>query len=311
MFFDKNKNEAMVASLSISPLHWSHSLTRWIILIASIILIFNTLGVAWRHFLPRKQSLNQSRASLVTKGTQSIIKDLKEHRGDIKTLAMVPFAYEPSDTLSDAIRNEINVSGLFDLCEKTFMNRMCDFFRVRQHSSDSLKSAVKLGLRKDADAVLYGAVRQFETFDGKSILIVDYHLVDPKTEVILHENTYDSTANAVTEETTSFADITTDLVTDSEGMYFKLHRLGSWLLITLLLPIFTINFLSIMTEKRSNLINAFILAIYTLIDIILAWLLVSPNHFSWGTMALFLILSIGAFFYNVQMMTVALRRVVP
>jgi hypothetical protein len=84
------------------------------------------------------------------------------------------------------------------------------------------------------------------------------------------------------------------------------QRLLGWLLAVLLLPVFTINFMRAMFHRNSNRSNAFVLAVYTLADALLAWLLVGGALSSWWTVAIFILAVAAAFAYNIRIMTFVL-----
>jgi hypothetical protein len=75
----------------------------------------------------------------------------------------------------------------------------------------------------------------------------------------------------------------------------------------LLLPVLTINFLRAICRRQSNRANALALAGYTLVDALLAWLLVGAGLSSGWTVAVFIIAVAAAFAYNVRMMTFAVK----
>lgn len=138
------------------------------------------------------------------------------------------------------------------------------------------------------------------------MIYVDYHLIDCRTGETVYSGVYDNRT-----ETPAFAAIpvaVSDLVSAVPTGVSGLLRFFGWLLIVLLLPVFTIHFLVVMTEKRSNRINAFVLITYTGIGAILAWILTVPNRESYASLALFGLLCLLAFWYNVQMMSFAVRQ---
>ena len=75
----------------------------------------------------------------------------------------------------------------------------------------------------------------------------------------------------------------------------------------MLLPVFTIAFIRTMVRKGSNKTNAFVLAIYTLVDALLAWLLVGAALTSWFPVVVFIIAVAVAFLYNVRIMSFAVK----
>jgi hypothetical protein len=81
----------------------------------------------------------------------------------------------------------------------------------------------------------------------------------------------------------------------------------AWAVLVLLLPVFSITFIRTMVRKSSNRINAFVLAIYTAVDAILAWLMVGASLVGGGAIVAFVGGVAVAAAYNVFVMTFALR----
>ena len=128
---------------------------------------------------------------------------------------------------------------------------------------------------------------------------VEYTLADVKSGKTIHGGRYSSTSSAsevLSAEATSAV---------RSVPWFK-RGLG-WLVIVLLLPVFTIGFIRTMVARRSNGANAFMLAIYTVADAILAYLLVGAALAGVWSVLVFLVAVALAFGYNVRIMTFALK----
>ena len=85
------------------------------------------------------------------------------------------------------------------------------------------------------------------------------------------------------------------------------QRFLGWLIVVLLLPVFTLGFIRAMIRKGSNKANLFVLSIYTVADVVLAWLMVGAALHSWWTVLPFIAAVAAAFAYNVRIMTFALK----
>jgi FtsH-binding integral membrane protein len=97
------------------------------------------------------------------------------------------------------------------------------------------------------------------------------------------------------------------VVKDSVHELGGVQRFLGWLVLVLLLPVFTISFIRAMVRKESNRANAFTLAIYTGVDALLAFLLLGASFASWLAVLLFLVVVGVAFAYNVFIMSFALK----
>jgi len=77
--------------------------------------------------------------------------------------------------------------------------------------------------------------------------------------------------------------------------------------VVLLLPVLTISFIRTMVAKRSNQVNAFMLGIYTLVDALLAFLMVGASFTSAWPVVGFIVASLAALAYNYALMGFALK----
>lgn len=283
--------------------------TQWLVRIASITLIANTLWAGWSQFGPKKPVPNEMRLKMAVKAVEVICNDLQEHRGDGHTLAFLSFTGDPTDTISNALRNSINQSGTFDLCHKGLADKIRDFVGLRERSSSDLDKALSLGKKKDADLVLYGCVAQYEIVNRKGVLVVDYHLAETKSGTVLYHGKYDSNTSG-----DSLVNVITDTAQTILGKTPgtpDMNQLIGWILIVLLLPVFSFTFLMYVTAKRSNSANGMALGIYTLTDCLLAWILIKPQFDSIGSFVIFILICLGAFVYNIKIMSIAHRKTEP
>ena len=277
--------------------------------IASATLIFNTLWAGWSQFGPTKPVPSDARLDMAVKAAEVVRNDLREHRGDFHSMAFLSFKGDPTDTVANALRNSINQSGTFDLCNKGLLDKIRDRLGLREYASDDLNDALSLGKKKKTDLVLYGTVLQYEIINRKGVLVLDYNLVETKSGSVLYHGKYDSSASG-----DSLANVVTDTVQSLLGKTPNkpgLNQLLGWILIVMLLPVFSFTFLMNVTAKRSNSANAMALGIYTLIDCLLAWILMKPQFDGIGSIAVFVLFCLGSFLYNVKMMSIAHHKTEP
>ncbi|MDD3586119.1 MAG: hypothetical protein PHQ75_02955, partial [Thermoguttaceae bacterium] len=247
--------------------------------------------------------------NLAVNAAEVIRNDLRDHRGDFSTLAFLSFKGDPTDTVANALRNSINQAGTFDLCNKGFFDKIRDCLGMREYASDNPKNALSLGKWKKADLVLYGTVLQYEIVNRKGILVVEYNLMETNSGSVLYNGKYDSTVSD-----DSLANVVTDTVQTVLGQTPSkpgLNQFLGWILIVMLLPIFSFTFLMNVTAKRSNKANAMALGIYTLIDCLLAWILMKPQFDGIGSIVIFILFCLAAFFYNVKLMSIAHNKTEP
>jgi len=71
------------------------------------------------------------------------------------------------------------------------------------------------------------------------------------------------------------------------------------------IAVFSIGFIRTMVRKESNRSNAFVLILYTLVDAVLAYLLVGAALLHWVAVTVFIVAVAAALAYNVRIMTFA------
>ena len=78
-------------------------------------------------------------------------------------------------------------------------------------------------------------------------------------------------------------------------------------LVVLLLPVVTISFIRAMVARRSNKVNAFTLAVYTAIDLILAYFMIGMSLETTASVLLFVGAGVFSLIYNLTVMNYALK----
>lgn len=304
MFFQKKEKTEGGSNYLIQNIYGSW-LGVLLVRIASVLLIVTLLWTGWVQFGPQKPLADARRTAAANLVAEQIGNALRENRGDIKSLTLLSFADEPTNLISDELRQRLGSAGTFLLADRSFFDKIRRRLNVSQSATGEFETALDLGKKNQTDGVLYGTVHQFETVKGRALVHIDYHLIDARSGENIYSGTYDNRTENLSSVPIPVA--VSDLVSATPIGGPGLPRFLGWLLIVLLLPVFTINFLVVMTEKRSNKVNAFVLGTYTCIGAILAWILIAPDMGSYGSLVLFGLLCVGAFFYNIQMMTIAVR----
>ena len=286
LFNSKNPSELR---LVFQPFVLSVFLAKVLIVLAVSLLIW----FAWRHFAPYKPVADKSRLHAAERAIVEISALLRQNRGDIKRLTLVNFAGDPSDVLSDQLRSRLNNSGTFILSDRSLTDKLRILLNITQYSTDDMTEALDLAKQTGSDAVLFGTVNRFESFDDNQVLIdIEYSLISCHTGQVVYQGHYESEL--------------------FQRPLFVISNLGIpnfliWILCVLLLPIFTLRFLEVITKRESNIATGAVLALYTAIDCILAWILVSHGG-GYIAIAFFIILCLIAFYYNVEIFTIALKR---
>ena len=150
-----------------------------------------------------------------------------------------------------------------------------------------------------AEQVIANIVEALETYPSGAKIDVEVNLTDVATGQTLLSKRY-------ARETTAGQSLVAGVQEGAQRFPWFQRFLG-WLIAVLLLPVFTLGFMRAMIRKGSNGANLFVLSIYAVADVVLAWLLVGAALGSWWTV-LFFIAGVGAAFaYNVRVMTFALK----
>ena len=275
-------------------IRWTFRLIRKF---GTLILAAWLLCLGWVHLGPQKVELGSLRHQLADKAIVKITEDIRQNRGELRDVVLLQFAYDESDYITDQLRDTIQQAGILVLRDRTLWEKLRKKLNLRISSPGNGSEAAAAAKSAGAQGALFGRVVKFESSPDTAYLDLEYELVDAQTRAIVHkgEYSYDGTDSPLPE-------IVQEVVDNNPWIFKGL----TWLLLALLLPVFTIQFVRTMVAKRSNRVNAFVLGIYTAADGLLAALLIGASFASaWG-IAGFLLLLAGAFFYNARIMNFAL-----
>jgi hypothetical protein len=276
-------------------------------LVNSVITKIGTLALVgymawsgWANLRPEKPQIGTVRKDLADRVISTIVEDIRSSRGELRQAALLHFGNDPTDYFTNGLRRAIEQTGILDLRDRTISEKVRNLLNLRHPSPQpSPEAVVKYGEHVDVGGVLYGAVHTFESYPSGTKIDVEVDLADIATGRNVFSKRYQV-------ETSPGSSILAT-VQEKARAFPWFQRLFGWLLAVLLLPVFTVNFTRTMLRRRSNEANAFVLAIYTLADALLAWLLVGAALNSWWTVAAFILAIAAAFAYNVRVMTFALR----
>lgn len=275
------------------------SLVSLITRVGTVALVIYIGWLAWENLGPRKPEIGPARQELADTVIPNIVEDIRMSRGNISQAALLHFSNDPTDYFTNTLRNTIEQRGVLDLRDRTVMEKARNLLNLRHPSFAGADAAVAEGRDLDAQGVLYGAVHAFESYPGGSMIDIEVNLVDVSTGHTVFTKRYGTEASLTASVTAAMQ--------EASQPFPWFQRLFGWLIAVLLLPVFTIAFIRTMVRKGSNKSNAFVLSVYTLADALLAWLLVGTALDSWFPVAVFIAAVVAAFFYNIRIMTLALR----
>jgi len=253
----------------------------------------------WETLGPRKPAIGPVRQELADKLLPTIVEDLRVSRGTVRRAVLLHFGNDPTDYFTNQLRQNIEQNGVLDLRDRTLLEKSFNILDLRHISYPTLDLAIEEGSNLDAGAVLYGAVLAFESYPGGASIDVEVSLAEVSTGRIVFAKRY--------QVDDSLMAMPTAAMRDAAQSFPWFQRLLGWLVVVLLLPVFTISFISAMVRKSSNRTNAFVLGVYTLADAVLAWLLVGGIMNSWFPVSVFIVAVATALLYNMRIMAFAVR----
>jgi hypothetical protein len=268
-------------------------------MVGNVILVGYVAWLGWENLGPKKPELSPLRRELAEKVISNIVEDIHSSRGDIRRVALLQFGNDSMDQFTGMLRTGIEQSGVLDLSDRTLGEKALGALNVQRSSYFSADSAVTRGRELGTQGVLFGAVHAFESYPSGAKIDVEVNLADVSTGHALLSKRYS--------QENSFGSTVAASVQESTRKFPWFQRFLGWLIIVLLLPVFTIAFIRSMVRKGSNKANVFVLGIYTVADVLLAWLLVGAALNSWWTVLPFILAVAAAFAYNVRIMTFALK----
>jgi len=250
--------------------------------------------LGWGQFGPH----SPLRTEAADEAVNAIVEDLRQNRGNVGPVVLLHFAGDPSDSSSNRLRSILEQRGTLDLHDRSLIEKMRDLANLRESSVTSPAAAIELAKARGASGVLFGRLVKFESTPAAAILDVEYALADVASGETIHTGRYTNTSSA--------SELLSNEATTVVRSVPWFQRTLGWIVIVLLLPVFTISFIRTMVARRSNGTNAFILTIYTLADAILAYLLIGVALAGIWSVLLFLMAVAAVFAYNICIMSFAL-----
>lgn len=264
--------------------------------------------MGWITLGPHKPVPDVARMKAADHAVEKIVNDIQQNRGDIRNVALCHFANDVTDYFSRKLRENIEQSNILTLSDMAFSEKLRTMLNLRNRGAASANEALSAVKLERVEGILWGHLDRFESVKGVATLIGEWQLLDARTgDVVCGGQIREGMGSSKLGETIStLATSTAEVEIAVSAIPWYIRFLG-FVLLVLLLPIVTISFIRTMVAKRSNKVNVFVLSVYTVIDIILAFLMVGGALTSFAVVLMFLIASLLAFFYNVSLMSFALR----
>ena len=267
--------------------------------LGSLALVVYVAWLAWENLGPRKPEIGPVRKQVADEEIAKIVEDLRGSQKATPQVALLHFANDPSDYFTDTLRSSIEQSGTLDIVDRSAGEKLRNVLRLRQLSYASKEDAAAFGKKRGVNGVLFGRIQQFESFSGGAKIEVEVTLIDSASGDVIFAKRYS--------KDTSLAAVAGPAIKEEVEKVPWVTRGLAWLVVVLLLPVFTISFIRAMVRKESNRLNGFTLAVYTVVDAILAFLLVGAALTAVVPVVIFMGAAGCALAYNVHVMGWALR----
>jgi hypothetical protein len=255
---------------------------------------------AWGHLGPRKPEAGPRRKALAEKVVPGLVEGLRGGRETIRSAILLHMENDPTDFVTDQLRAQIETTGALDLHNRSLTEKTRNLLNLRHPTEAVLEEAIEAGKRRKVDGVVYGVVHAFESHPKGARIDLEVRLVDIRSGKEVFKD-------RVAEDTAAVVSGAREMMGNSSAGLAWWKRLLSWAVVVLLLPVFTIGFIRTMVNRKSNRANAGILVIYTLVDAVLAYLMVGIPLAGWVPMLVFLVAVALALVYNIYIMSFAAR----
>ena len=291
-------------------------LTSWTLIAVATLSVI----IGWRLFGPLKPEASRNRREAAKVCAAAIRADLRENRGDARTMTCVPFVGDSTDEIFTTTMEILSTSGTFDVRGLSPINRVRRFLGLSFPASDDAKVAARKARRGKADVALCGAVHRYEQTESGVDLVVEYRIIDAKTGLETFNGTYDSKlawsspeGEVLSNSVSASASMgegarSTSRFTLSEATRSLVIVGALWLLAALAIPIVSFRFLECAAAKRSNAANFFALLVCFVADALCALLLVAPTFQNWRSWFGVVVMTAFALWYDLQVLHLAHRR---
>ena len=271
---------------------------------------------AWYWLTPSAMPLAVSRKDVADAAVKRMMEDIRANRGSAKNAILLHFDNDPTNYVSDSLRNQLLSTGILDLEEVPLIDRIRAKLHLRIPTYATLQDAMDATAQAGTDLVIWGQLTAFETTnDDSAIINGQYHLIDAQTMQPLFTGTISTTQDAAAAEppqdtqvaTVATEQTTTPSVSAYEATVPLYARILAFIFIAILLPMITFPFFRSTAARRSNQANAVVLVLYAAIGGILAFLMIGGSFATPALTALFFIAFIANVIYDLAMLSYATR----
>ena len=279
-------------------------MTRWwqgkiLTQLASVVALGYLAWLGWQHLGPCRPEVGPVRQQVVREAVPIIAADLRDGRQQIRSVILLHLENDASDFVTDQLRSTVEQTGILNLRDRTFLQKARSLLQLRHLSVGALPVALEAVEDKNVQGVLFGTVHAFESGPKGAVLDLELTLADTQSGQPVWTKRF-------TRETSTGLFSAANL-REEAGKMPRFQRFLAWAVIVLLLPVFSIQFIRAMVKKESNRVNTVVLSIYTVVDAILAWLMIGASFSGWLPTLVFLAAIGVALLYNLYIMTFAVK----
>ncbi len=268
--------------------------------VLSLALLGIFLWFSWPYIGPHKPVLGPLRQELAEQMVVEIAEDLRLNKAGVVSAVLVHFENDPTDYISEALSQVLEQRGTFDLLGPPLPYRLRKVLNMRQPSHNASEKAAETARAEGLDAAIIGRVIGFESYQGGTKAEIEYTLVGADGGTI-HKGTL---SREITNTWTAPA------LPASAASFWQSGYLQNglvWLMVMLLLPIITIAFIRTAARKNSNSTNAFVLAVYTLLSTIAAYIIAGTGLAGIWLTILLLAAALISLAYNIKILSFAIK----
>lgn len=277
----------------------SRGFWHFLTLVGTIGLIGYLGWEGWKRVGPRRPELNAVRRQLADDMVPEVVEALREARSGVRSAVFFHLVNDPSDYLTDGLRRELELTGVLQLNDMTLGEKVRRLLSLPVSTTAQLPEALEQARGRGAQAVLLGAVHTFESVGSGGVLEFDITLAELGRGTVLFHRKFARDTSAGLPGLAA--------IEDGVSRVGGPERLVAWVAAVLLLPVFTVGFIRAMVRRGSNRANGVTLGLYTIIDLLLAYVLVGASFATWTAAILFLLMGAAAFAYNVLIMSQVLK----
>ena len=302
------------SAISINRETWQGALVKLVSRIALFAAGAYLCVYVVREMTESNPEIDESRKEVARLGVSQMVANIRSNTDEYhgpKKIAVVHFANDPSDFVTDTVREAVADQGGFQVVKSSLADRLCKLVGRVNDGVSTREQAIRQTKDDGLDAVLWGRVNRLENERDGATFTGDYELYDLRRgrsgySGKIRQSTVPGRFATDRDVVQTAENYCRPLSARTFGVPWHIRFL-LFVIAVLLLPVVTILFIRTMVAKKSNGINAFVLGIYTAIDLILAFFMVGGSLSSFFAVVMFLIAGGLAFLYNVKIMTFAVR----